>query len=342
MTIKAFCDADSRGRLSGLKYLSPFGRDYSEVMWHVLLMRELDKRQVFSWRSVPFLTDSRLSHTITVARLANVLAEDLGLNKYLTAAIALCHDVAHCPYGHLGEIVLSGHLRAIGRPEYDHKMVAPYLLNTVANLDLSVEVLEGIACHSLSTDVMRREVPSEYRVVAISDTIAYTLSDAADAVAITSNDFYREVTLLEDEETATLHEEAGGLLCSLGMTASQRFHNVISALVAESSDAGEIRFGASPEALVLAKLRDLLLAKFYTKTDLPDDIWCLHGVINKLVASDVGVNPYLLFALLTDGELKYLGSLRAITPGDLSLLQVSEFNLPDRDDYDFLEPFVGS
>lgn len=170
MAITAFRIRNSRGRASGQRIKqgeSPYRHDHRLVAGHVAVMRLVGKRQVFnqfSERSVG--ADTRLSHTCSVWRVADMIAQELHLNQHLTAAMALCHDVAHCPYGHLGENTLNAYLKEIGAQEYDHVDVAPYLLYNLFGLDLTYEVLNGITWHSFSSGVMRANVPSEFRVVA--------------------------------------------------------------------------------------------------------------------------------------------------------------------------------
>jgi predicted deoxyguanosinetriphosphate triphosphohydrolase len=46
---------------------------------------------------------SRLTHTIEVKQIAESIADRLGFNTNLVNAIALGHDLGHCPFGHAGE-----------------------------------------------------------------------------------------------------------------------------------------------------------------------------------------------------------------------------------------------
>lgn len=339
MSVRAFDSDETRGRLSRMTYghRDPFEYDYELILGHVIMRRLMYKRQVFTWESVDFFTDSRLSHTLTVAQIAYALATDLELNTYLTVAIALSHDVGHCPYGHLGEIVLNHHLEKIDQPSYDHSLVGPYILFHTVGLDLSIEVLEGITLHGTSSGVFENPVPNEYRVVAISDKVAYTLSDAQDALTLIGGEVYREYTTLDDNEAKKLQREVKGILSSIGQTERERFSRVINAIVSESNDSGEVTFSESDEARHLTDLRSLLHRELYSNTDIPDDIMRLEQVIGKLKNAKMELNPYLLFALLTDKELQYLDKLGPnITAENLAPMQVMEFNMPERDDFSFL------
>ena len=48
---------------------------------------------------------TRLSHTLEVTQISRSIATSLGLNAYLTEAIALGHDLGHTPFGHAVEAV---------------------------------------------------------------------------------------------------------------------------------------------------------------------------------------------------------------------------------------------
>jgi len=319
--------------------VDPFNLDYTHAAGHVVVMRMSDKRQVFTRLVRPVDADSRLSHTVSVVRIASAVAKALCLNESLAATIALCHDVAHCPYGHLGEKVLSEYLLSIGVPEYDHVNAAPYVLSNIGNLDLSFEVLEGITWHSLSSGVLSASVPNEYRLVALSDKIAYVLGDAWDTANMFGSGSYGDHSTVKPEDAAGLQSELRHLRESLGQTDRERFERLIEAIVTESSSIGEIGFATTPEAKAFEELKAFLARKIYTQTDLTQDINRLHRVAERLVASDITGNPYMLFALLTDSELYFLDEVEGPIKQDvIDLLQVGDLTLPGRDDFSFLAP----
>jgi len=283
--------------------------------------------------------DTRLSHTMAVRRVSVSIAHELRLNEELTAAMSLCHDVAHCPYGHLGEKTLNTYLRELGLRDYDHVDVAPFLLYNLFGLDLTCEVLEGITWHSYSSGVMQANVPSEYRVVAVSDKIAYLLGDAWDATRLRNSVLRNKHTQLSEEEMPGLVSEIELLHGKLGGNYRERLDSVVEAIARESLEVGEVSFSSSSEAATLSNLRDTLFESLYSNTDLPEDIARLHRVLDKLVRSGIKANPYLLFALLTDYELYALDCLsegRPITQEHIAQLQVGEFGLPSREDFSFL------
>gem|GEM_PF-2798058 len=59
---------------------------------------------------------SRLTHTLEVNQIAESIAYRLGLNINLVNAIALGHDIGHCPFGHAGEREMQAVIRGLLLP----------------------------------------------------------------------------------------------------------------------------------------------------------------------------------------------------------------------------------
>ena len=86
-------------------YRGYFIRDRDRILFSKAFRRLSRKTQVF----LPASDDqvrTRLTHTLEVAQIATITAEALGLDRNLTEAIALGHDIGHAPFGHTGERVL--------------------------------------------------------------------------------------------------------------------------------------------------------------------------------------------------------------------------------------------
>lgn len=331
--VKPFLDTDSKGRASGLKVRRPFRFDHWQISDHILTYRLADKKQVFSSGD----TNNRLGHTVTVLRVARAIAGGLELNQDLVSAIALGHDIAHCPYGHLGERVLSQRLEALGHPPYDHVKVAPFVLQEVGKLDLTYEVLCGTTYHSMSSEVMEAPIPNEYRVVAIADK-SYVLDDTYDYINMFASGRLRETMLISPPAARSLWNKLHEAKFALGQTQDERFECFIQAVIDESLEKGEVSFGGSPAAQLFNSLRDLHANELYHRTDLPRDKILLERVLDKLVSSRIRGNPYLLFALLTDAELLFVDQFgkREFTQEDLNIIVAGDLSLPDRDDFSFL------
>jgi len=102
-----------------LKYVERAGKDYPTGPYRNEFMRDRDrilyskpyrrlsrKTQVF----LPASDDSvrtRLTHSLEVAQISTISAQALALDRDLTEAIALGHDIGHTPFGHTGERVLN-------------------------------------------------------------------------------------------------------------------------------------------------------------------------------------------------------------------------------------------
>jgi len=88
------------------KYRSEFLRDRDRILYSLEFRRLDGKTQVV----LPFANDhirNRLTHTLQVAQISDVIAKYFGLNTDLTQAIALGHDLGHTPFGHVGERTLN-------------------------------------------------------------------------------------------------------------------------------------------------------------------------------------------------------------------------------------------
>ena len=120
---------------------------------------------------------TRLTHTLEVSGIARTIARALHLNENLCEAIAMGHDLGHTPFGHGGERELS----AITDGRFSHNLqsvrVAERIERNGRGLNLTHEVLNGIACHSGD----KTAETLEGKIVALSDRIAYINHDIDDA-----------------------------------------------------------------------------------------------------------------------------------------------------------------
>lgn len=126
----------------------PFSRDSDRIIHSRAYSRYIDKTQVFSLIDNDHITH-RVLHVQLVAKVARTIGRALGLNEDLIEAISLGHDIGHAPYGHLGEEILSDLCEneyKIGK--FFHNTQAIQFLNKIENLDLTLQVLDGILCHN--------------------------------------------------------------------------------------------------------------------------------------------------------------------------------------------------
>ena len=150
------------------QYRGEFQRDYERIVHSKAFRRMVDKAQVFSASKGDYYR-TRMTHTQAVSQIARGIAEGLGLNMYLTEAIALGHDIGHTPFGHQGErtldSILQGKFNIIKNVEsftgdlsfggfkhnYQSIRVATLLeeeYTEICGMDLSYQTLEGMLKHT--------------------------------------------------------------------------------------------------------------------------------------------------------------------------------------------------
>lgn len=154
-----------------------YQRDRDRILHSKSFRRLKHKTQVFlSPEGDHYRT--RLTHTLEVSQIARTIAKGLFLNEDLTEAIALGHDLGHTPFGHAGERVLD-RVCPYGFSHHEQSIRVVELLEKGGRgLNLTEEVRDGIRNHQTAGN------PStlEGKIVRISDKIAYTNHDIADAL----------------------------------------------------------------------------------------------------------------------------------------------------------------
>lgn len=177
---KAMLSANSVGRESYEKKCdlrTDFQRDRDRIIHSRSFRRLKHKTQVFlSPESDHYRT--RLTHTLEVSQIARTIARALRLNEDLTEAIALGHDLGHTPFGHAGERAIDD-LVDFKFTHYEQSVrVCKKLEKNGKGLNLTAEVLDGIANHTCG----EWSKTLEGRVVRFADRIAYINHDIDDAV----------------------------------------------------------------------------------------------------------------------------------------------------------------
>ncbi|MTI66343.1 MAG: dNTP triphosphohydrolase [Firmicutes bacterium] len=124
-----------------------FRRERDRILYTGGFRRLQDKTQVIAaTKNGDHRT--RLTHSLEVEQIAVSLADALGLNRDLVAAIAIGHDVGHTPFGHAVERFLDKRLKDKGG--FSHAVQSVRYLKDKP-VKLSNEVIEGILKHD--TDV---------------------------------------------------------------------------------------------------------------------------------------------------------------------------------------------
>jgi dGTPase len=222
------CDPEkSRGRLyaeNPTPYRNEFQRDKDRII-HSNAFRRLEyKTQVFVNHEGDHYRN-RLTHSIEVASIARSIATALGLSADLAESIALAHDMGHTPFGHAGEEALNECMKLYGG--FSHNAHSIKLLTKLEQryaaydgLNLSWEVLEGIAKHNGPVIDHIPQIIAEYNIMhnldlghyssteaqiaALADDIAYHGHDLEDAVRadLVRIDDLMEIDFLADYITA--------------------------------------------------------------------------------------------------------------------------------------------
>ena len=189
-----------------------FAHDIDRIIHCPYYNRYSDKTQVFSLIRNDDITRRSL-HVQLVSRIARTIGGALNLNQDLIEAIALGHDMGHTPFAHSGEVYLDELYHKHGGRHFSHSIHSVRVLDGIFPINISLQVLDGIACHNGEIELeeytptsltsfadfdamvegcyadkkqVKRLMPStlEGAVVRISDIIAYLGRDRQDAVRI--------------------------------------------------------------------------------------------------------------------------------------------------------------
>jgi dGTPase len=264
---------------------TPFQRDRDRIVHCKAFRRLTHKTQVFvAPRGDHYRT--RLTHTLEVTTISRTVARALRLNEDLVEAIGLGHDLGHPPFGHIGEEVLDGCLKArfgVDFRHYEHSLrIVEHLERGGVGLNLTEQVRDGIARHS-----SRSEPPAtlEGRIVRVIDRVAYINHDIDDAV---------RAGLLREEE---LPSEP---IAVLGSSGSERIDSLVHDMAEQSERAGEIVQG--PDAgPAMAALRDFMFERVYMGPAVRAEHAKIAAVVRRLFEHYVE-RPELLPGGLPDGE----------------------------------------
>lgn len=297
---KAFISRNSLGRRFGndadlpYNFLDPFFLDREKIRLSKSYRRLADKTQVFP-PDLHSNVRNRLIHTNDVVNLASLYANILGLNVYLTEAIAYGHDMGHTPFGHLGERLICD---LSGKRFAHHVMsvvVAQKIERKGLGLNLSYETLEGILNHSRGAGDMNTnpDITEESNLVMFSDKIAYTFSDLNDAIRV---GYISESKLPK-------------IIKYFGKNQRERLLKVSFDFIKESSEEGKISFSKSQTSKKFADLRSWMYENVYFVLDVEDYRIKIYDELKSisLFIADYfkgKINPYLAIGCMTDSEVR--------------------------------------
>lgn len=135
---------------------TPFIRDTDKIIHCPYFNRYADKTQVFSFYRNDDISRRSL-HVQLVSRIARTIGRALGLNLDLIEAISLGHDIGHTPFGHTGEKILDGILYEKTSLHFAHNIHSVRVFDEVYPVNLTLQVLDGIACHNGELELSRYE-----------------------------------------------------------------------------------------------------------------------------------------------------------------------------------------
>lgn len=153
-----------------------YQRDRDRILHSKAFRRLKHKTQVFIAPEGDHYR-TRLTHTLEVSQIARTIARALRLNEDLVEAIALGHDLGHTPFGHTGERILD-QITQNGFRHNEQSLRTVDHLEKTTGLNLTMEVRDGILCHSGNLEAFTEEG----KVVKLSDKIAYVNHDIDDAM----------------------------------------------------------------------------------------------------------------------------------------------------------------
>jgi dGTPase len=142
-------------------FRTPFFRDVDRIINYSSFTRYSNKTQVFSFLGNDNI-QTRIIHVNLVSKISRTIGRALLLNEDLIEAIALGHDIGHCPIGHVGEKILN----KISLRELDEvfmhniESVRNYMVleNDGVGSNLTIQVLDGIMCHN-GEKLLKRYMP---------------------------------------------------------------------------------------------------------------------------------------------------------------------------------------
>lgn len=263
----------------------PFVRDLSVIMSSKAWRRMGGKNQVASSPLTPYVRD-RATHVAEVIAHSVRIAEHLGLNAHLAAAIAAGHDIGHVPFGHQGEHYIAEKTGTRFTHEVMGVVVAQHIERRGEGLNLTHETLDGMYRHS-GKNASSHMTPEAW-VVRFADKIAYLFADY--------NDFRR----LRWKCPSDLEDA----MQWFGANQRGRTFRTIVALCEESKTVGTISFSQTEPARRFEMLRTLMY-KEYARVAEQNVGRILDPLYDFLERSRL-VPPHIGLALLTDSEVRNL------------------------------------
>ncbi len=277
---------------------SKFAVDRDRILYSGAYRRYHGKTQVFSFTNLidEEMTNRNL-HIAYVSQISRTIGKYLGLNTELIEAIALGHDLGHCPFGHDGEKALSKCCTAYGIGHFHHNIESLHIVDYISRkgrgLNLTFQVRDGIISHDgevhntqLKPELSKTEdnineyikakkegknvswMPAtlEGCVVRITDTIAYIGQDIEDAIRF---------NILNRDE---LPKEQ---VAYLGNTNSQIIETLIKSVIVNSYDQDWIAFDQETSEQLL-ELKKFNYKHIYTDDNVKKSNAIIYRTMNLM------------------------------------------------------------
>jgi len=304
---------------------SPFEVDNDQKIGTSKAIRRMQAKTAVFTNSLNKHVRTRLTHSLEVKNIATAIAKILGLNVALARAGAAGHDMAHTPFGHLGE----NFLRKKSGVHFEHShfgaVVAERIERKGRGLNLTIQTLQCITNHSRGQGLLatNREIPIEANVVMVADKGAFVFSDC--------NDVFSRM-----KPEGLDHPNIQKLLTYFGPNQRQRNLHFIYSLAAESARVGYVSFEHCEEAKKFQELKSLLYDHVYLKLDRTEHWERLEKALIRLPQFELcaGIDPLLIIALMTDDEaLCFTDATDSVTEETFAKFGVAEII---RDSHDSL------
>ncbi len=237
---------------------------------------------------------TRLTHVLEVTQIARTIAKSLRLNEVLTEAIGLGHDLGHSAFGHAGEAALN----KLVRGGFDHYRQSVRVVEKLENLNLTVEVRDGILKHSKGEkgELLRkrpkaRALTLEGDIVRISDIIAYVNHDIDDGI--------RAGIIREDDIPRDIRK-------TLGNTKSNRIDRMVRDVIDATLACDYEAILMTPEALdALEALRKYMFENMYLIHEVRGEFEKAQKILTALFEYVVA-HPQEFFETATDEPVERL------------------------------------
>ena len=245
-----------------------FQRDRDKIIHSKAFRRLKHKTQVFITPEGDHYR-TRLTHTLEVSQIARTIVRSLRLNEDLVEAMAMGHDLGHTPFGHAGEAALDK-LSSCG---FRHNEQSLRVAEVLENLNLTLEVLDGIVSHPGSNEAQTLEGA----VLKYADRIAYINHDIDDACRgriISEKDIPKSITDV------------------LGNSFAKRIDTLVLDIVTNSMDKNTICMSEEIESAMNA-LRRFMFENVYIGSDAKKEEVKVFGIIEGIFSYYIQ-NPALL------------------------------------------------